>query len=194
MKDQKEFFNEKAEIWDEICHHDMDKVREILDMIHIPLDAKILDVGTGTGVLIPELVKCISEKGQIIAVDVADKMVEKAKTKHTYPNVSFKCMDALMIEDKDYDVITCYSMFPHFDDKEKAIYSLADKLLKNGKLAICHSQSREAINQLHGAADDRVKEDRLPRKEIIEAYMKQAGLSLVQAVDTEDMFVLIGEK
>ena len=50
---KKDFFNEKAEIWDEITVHDLEKVQYITEMLNIQGDDKILDVGTGTGIMIP---------------------------------------------------------------------------------------------------------------------------------------------
>lgn len=45
-----------------------------------------------------------------------------------------------------FDYAICYSVFPHLDDKQLAIKNIAEYLKNGGKLAICHSQSREAIS------------------------------------------------
>lgn len=194
MKSQKDFFNEKAEIWDEICPHDISKVKTIIDMLNIEKGASVLDVGTGTGVLVPELSSRVGEAGRILAVDVSDKMIEVCERKHKYKNAQFKCVDALVLKENNYQYITCYSMFPHFQDKKEALNILAQKLSKNGKLIICHSQSRDAINSLHQTAGEEVKEDKLPTIETLEKYFSEAGLKTVHTVDNDEMFVIIGEK
>lgn len=194
MKSQKDFFNEKAEIWDEICIHDIVKVKTILDMLDIEKGASVLDVGTGTGVLVPELSSRVGEAGSILAVDVSDKMIEVCERKHKYKNAQFKCVDALVLKENNYQYITCYSMFPHFQDKKEALTILAQKLSEKGKLIICHSQSRDAINSLHQTAGEEVKEDRLPTIETLEKYFSEAGLKTVHTVDNDEMFVIIGEK
>jgi cyclopropane fatty-acyl-phospholipid synthase-like methyltransferase len=47
------FFNERAEIWDEISVHNLEKVQYITELLGIRSDDRILDIGTGTGIMIP---------------------------------------------------------------------------------------------------------------------------------------------
>ena len=53
----REFFNGLAYKWDEMCHHDDKKIRKILDLADIKKESKILDIGTGTGILISYLLE-----------------------------------------------------------------------------------------------------------------------------------------
>ncbi|WP_339362923.1 class I SAM-dependent methyltransferase, partial [Vallitalea maricola] len=190
------FFNSVADSWDEMCNHDMKKVEYILDLVDIQAGSRILDVGTGTGVLIPSLYKRVTGSGKIKAVDMAEKMIEVARKKNNYDNVVFECNDILKNKDDEayYDYIICYSMFPHFHCKEEAVEKLSRKLKRGGKLTICHSQSRDAINKLHKRVDDTVKEDNLPEMEKLEQYFSEYGLKVVEQVDNEDMFVVIGSR
>lgn len=196
MKLKKDFFNRVADSWDEMCNHDMKKVEYILDLVDIQAGSKILDVGTGTGILIPSLYKRVTSSGKIKAIDMAENMIEVAKKKNNYDNVIFECNDILKNNGDEtcYDYIICYSMFPHFQCKEEAVEKLTQKLKKGGKLTICHSQSREAINNLHKRVDDTVKEDNLPKMEILTEYLLESGLKVVKEVDNEDMFVVIGSR
>lgn len=196
MKSQTAFFNSVAENWDEMCRHDMIKVDFMLELLQVEEGQQLLDVGTGTGILIPSLVKRIGTTGSIKGIDLAEKMIEVAKQKNNFSNVVFKCEDALdyNIDESSYDAIICYSMFPHFEDKEKAVAVLAKKLKANGKLMICHSQSRVAINTIHRKANEVVREDNLPPVEVIEAYFLKAHLNVIQVIDNEEMFVVLGCK
>jgi len=61
--------------------------------------------------------------------------------KQTYPNVDFVLADVMAFEADDlFDIVICYSSFPHFPDKESSIKKMAELLKPRGKLAICHSQ------------------------------------------------------
>lgn len=129
------------------------------------MENNILEVGTGTGILIPNLSQRVGKSGSIKAMDMAKNMVELAMKRNNYENVSFECGDVLeMKHDKvNYDQIICYSMFPHFKSrKAEAIDILAQKLKDGGKLVICHSQSREEKNNLHKKVNEAVKEDNYP--------------------------------
>lgn len=192
----REFFNSMAKKWDSIVNHDERKINKILNMVQIKEGSKVLDVGTGTGVLIPFLYSYAGNTGKIIAVDEAEKMIDVAKKKYSYENVEFVAGDVLEIElPEDYfDYIMCYSMFPHFGDKKTAVEKLARYLKKTGKFVICHSQSREAINNLHKEVSEVVKNDRLPPVSVIRDYYKVAGIEVIAEIDNENMFVVIGRK
>ena len=194
MNAQMEFFNRVASSWDQSCHHDMSKVESILDLAGIQKGSRILDVGTGTGVLVPSLARRVAETGRVRAVDVAEKMIEVAAGNHRYGNVEFECRDALVHEKSVYDHVICYSMFPHFQDKREAIEKLAGKVKSGGCLMICHSQSRLAINRLHRRVDQAVKNDELPSMEILKGYFIDSGLSVKVEIDDTEMFVIIGER
>ncbi|MGI6577982.1 MAG: class I SAM-dependent methyltransferase [Eubacteriales bacterium] len=192
----RDYFNSVAENWDQIVNHDPGKIEGILTLAGVKEGDIVLDVGTGTGVLIPYLYKRISDTGKIVAVDVADKMIEVAKRKYPYPNVSFVVGDAQDIEagKGSLDFVICYSMFPHFSDKRAAVINLSRYLRKGGRLVIAHSQSRQAINDLHQNASEEVRNDRLPSADVLREYYFEAGLDVVEVVDSDEMFVVIGQK
>jgi 2-polyprenyl-3-methyl-5-hydroxy-6-metoxy-1,4-benzoquinol methylase len=196
MKPQKDYFNERAHTWDEKCPHDMRKVGDILDLLGIREGHRILDAGTGTGVLVPGLSARVSLSGHVKAVDLAEKMIDIARRKNIFLNVSFECTDALETGEGEalYDHIICYSMFPHFQEKAEAVRNLAGKLKTGGKLAICHSQGRRAINLLHERSADTVTFDALPDMRTLKNYFLESGLAVDQEIDTEEMFVLTGCK
>lgn len=192
----KEFFNSVAEKWDTICNHDRDKINQILDLLDIGEGGRILDVGTGTGILVPFVLSRVGRIGKITAVDLAEKMLEVARKKFDYPNVQFIQGDILEMElpENNYDFILCYSVFPHFADKQLAILRMSKYLKKGGKFAICHSQSREDINNLHKNASEAVSKDNLPDIDTIKGYIINAGMDAVCEVDNEKMYVIIGRK
>ncbi len=84
MKSQIEFFNSMAGRWDEIIHIDDKKINYALDQLNIKNEDTIIDVGTGTGVMIPFLLNKIGEKGEMLAVDNAENMLNIAKNKFEF--------------------------------------------------------------------------------------------------------------
>lgn len=196
MNIQREFFDSMAEKWDTVCQHDMNRVQYIISLLNIDWGARILDVGTGTGVLIPLLAEQVGTEGSIMAIDVSEKMLEVARRKYILNNVTFVCDDVFKADlpEASFDFVICYSVFPHFKDKQSAINNLSRYLGIGGKLAICHSQSREAINRLHKDASYAVAEDNLPSLTVIKGYLSNADLRIIKEIDNEEMYVVIGEK
>ncbi|NMA65489.1 MAG: class I SAM-dependent methyltransferase, partial [Clostridiaceae bacterium] len=73
MVTQKIFFNSMAQRWDIFCRHDKEKIDFILNLLNIKYGSRILDVGTGTGILIPFLINKVGDQGEITAVDFSEK-------------------------------------------------------------------------------------------------------------------------
>jgi len=196
MITQRDYFNDMAETWDEHCHHDPVKINRLLNMLDIQKGSACLDVGTGTGVLIPYLLNRVGEEGIIVAIDLSDKMLKVAQGKYAYPNVNFVCGDVLEggLPGGAFDAVVCYSVFPHFTDKLAAVRILSQNLKKGGKLLIGHSQSREHINRMHMNAPQAVAGDSLPDMVTIRAYMEAAGMKVLGWVDDEAMFAAVAGK
>jgi len=196
LSTQKKFFDSMAKEWDIICQHDTNKIKHIVNLLNIDKGAKVLDVGTGTGILIPYIRERIGEQGKILAIDFSDKMLEIAMKKYSNDNVSFVCGDiletALPIE--YFEFIICYSFFPHFFNKQLAVKTLVKYLKKDGKFAICHSQSRREINNLHENISKAVSEDKLPQMNVIKEYLNKFGLKTNTEIDNDEMFVIISKK
>jgi demethylmenaquinone methyltransferase/2-methoxy-6-polyprenyl-1,4-benzoquinol methylase len=193
---RREFFNSMAGTWDERCRYDHYRINEILDMLPIRKGDDVLDVGTGTGILIPFLLERIGEKGTIIAVDMAEKMIEIAQKKYCYDNLFFIADNVFTagLPEEVFDLIICYSVFPHFDDQAIAVKLLARYLKIGGTIAICHSRGREEINRKHENASPAVANDHLPPATVVEGYLEAGGCGIETLVDTKRLYVLTGRK
>ena len=114
------FFDTMAERWDAVCVHDPGKIRTILDRTNLRQNARILDVGCGTGILESYLLPY--EPRQIVAIDIAGQMIEKARMKYPdHPLIEFLQEDAMSYEGKGFDYIILYSAYPHFMRPERLI-------------------------------------------------------------------------
>jgi SAM-dependent methyltransferase len=136
----RKYFNEKAAHWDQMVE---DKTLQGLDLIIKGLEIKpgsvVLDVGTGTGILIPFLKEAVGDSGSIVALDLAEEMLKRAKEKHG-EQVRYVQGDIVNtpFEDNSFDEMICNSCFPHFQDKEVAVKEMMRILKPGGRVTVCH--------------------------------------------------------
>lgn len=186
------FFNKKAEIWDQIVEHDDKKIKKVINNIKSVKNPEILDVGSGTGVLIPYLTKKFGELSKITAIDFAENMIAVSRKKHKqYKNIKYIIADIYSIElNSSYDLIFSYSVFPHFNDKKGILKKFKSNLNEEGKVIIFHSQSREKINNLHKKASSEVNSDYLPAAIDLANMAEMLGYKVLQIIDNNELYLV----
>ncbi|CEH33890.1 class I SAM-dependent methyltransferase [Romboutsia lituseburensis] len=194
--EQRDFFDSIAKEWDNIIEVNEEKINTLLSKVDIKDNDNILDVGTGTGVLIPFL-KNLNTKGIIKGVDISSGMLDIASQKFKdTKNVSFEALDIenSSLEEK-YDKIILYSMFPHLKNKTNTIKILVENNLnKDGKLIIAHSNSREFLNNMHKEKDKSVSEDRLIPIKDQKTLFEQVNLNVLDAYEDDEIYYLVVNK
>lgn len=163
------FFDSIADRWDELCTHDSGKLQYILKQTTLGKGMRILDVGCGTGVLESYLLP--HSPSQIVAVDVSQQMIVRARSKYAVPTVDFRCLDVMELKDETFDYIIAYSVFPHFEEPQKLIAHLAGLLCPGGELVICHSEGRDSINGHHDKHAGKLSQG-LPPAELLGRWME----------------------
>ncbi len=187
-----EFFNNAAARWDETVRHDTNKIQSLLEKVAVKPGQHILDVGSGTGVLVPFLLNLVGSEGTVVAVDISEKMVETARRKIADPRLSFLVLDIEQsgLSGRLFDVIICYSVFPHFEKPEKALSNMYNLLIAGGILVIMHSDSRETINNRHRRIGGPVGGHELPAVEKLQELAQSVGFKKVKAEENESYYFL----
>ena len=192
---QVDFFNSIAEKWDSTITVDKEKIHKLLSQISIKNGDSILDVGTGTGVLIP-FYNQINKDGKMTGVDIFEGMLNVAKRKFSnLNNVNFEVLDVEndFIQSK-FDKVVLYSMFPHLNNKVETIKKLVNNNLKsNGKLLIADYDSREFLNNMHSNTDERVSKDRLIDVNKQKELFENADLKVTKAYEDDLIYYLVIE-
>lgn len=190
MNQVKDFFNKLAPQWDTLCVHNKEKIKTLLHLVAIKEEATILDIGCGTGIL--ETFLLHYNPNAIVAVDLAEQMIEEAVKKYDDPRITFRCMDVMQIEKEQYDYIFIYSAFPHFKDVEGLLQKIEHLLLPGGKVIICHSESRDKINGHHEAKASDVSCG-LPEAKVLAERMS-TYFRIEASIDNEAFYMVIGRK
>jgi ubiquinone/menaquinone biosynthesis C-methylase UbiE len=192
-----EYFDQLAPIWDtELTPERLKCLGKIVKELGIKPGYYVLDIGSGTGVLLPFLIAELGDEGKIVALDFSAEMLGQAQAKNFPPIVGFAQADVLAIPlaDNSVDLAICNSVFPHFNDKVKALKEIARVLRNNGRLVICHTMSREMLNQLHQSAGGVIANDLLPPEFQLRGLIKQAGLKITHFEDSPERYLVIAEK
>jgi len=187
----KEYFNNIAEKWDSMCHHNPYKISAILTLAEIQKNSRILDIATGTGIFIPHLLK--QEPAEIVAIDLSELMIVQAQKKYHNPLIHFDVADFYNFNQNGFDFAIAYSAYPHFLDKEAFVKQLAGCLKPNGRFMIAHSESKETINGRHSG--DQVREVSSSLKDALtESKHFKAAFSIDMLVDTDELYIISGKK
>lgn len=139
-------------------------------------EGRLLDVGTGHGALIPNLVKAGLYANQITGIDLSTEMIRNAK--ETYRGVEFIAMDFLQFNPDDgYDGILFCSSLHDLPDMKVSLAKAASLLKPEGKLVILHAQGgTHVVGQVK--ANPVMVKRKLPTAEELEEIAKENNLSL----------------
>ena len=194
---EKDFFNSVASRWDLIAIHDPEKLRHIAGLSGIAGGDFILDVGTGTGVLLPWLLSSLGDSGRLFALDIAEQMIAEASKKNQAGNLTFINGDYLEYHpDRSFDVIYAYSCFPHFGDPRRFLEHSRLLLTPGcGRLVIAHSESRSRINACHTDISGGLSSLELPPVGVLARLASKIGFDILGSRDDNDYYyICLGRK
>ena len=191
------FFNTCADTWDNIRNTNPQVLERLMELANIPVGSTVLDVGSGTGVLLPYLHAAVGAGGEITAVDFSEKMLAKAQEKFAnLGNINFCVGDILEMKlpTENYDVVICLNFFPHLHTrKEEFIRKIKSFLKIGGSLIIMHDISRETVNNIHRESEV-VMEHRLPEAKVVREMFSTCGYGKVSTYEDDTLYFVKGSK
>lgn len=190
------FFNQKAATWDEtVAEKDAAKLQRISQRLEIQPGSTVLDVGTGTGVFLPFILKKVGNRGRLVALDIAEEMLKRARAKGFRENIAYLQADIATppLYDEVFDAVVCYSSFPHFQNKAAALKETHRVLKKGGRLFICHTSSRKEINDIHRQIP-LLTNDLLPGEGEMAEMLSAAGFAGVEVYDGDGSYFASARK
>lgn len=191
------FFNDRADTWDE--GHDAHGVavsERLIRSLGIKRGSRVLDVGCGTGLIIPWLLEAVGKEGRVTALDIAERMLHLARSKHEAPNLEYIHADIASAPflDRSFDEVVCHNCFPHVSDKQGAAREMFRLLRPGGRVTVCHNESREAVNALHRGMGGEVGGDMLPDERGMRDIFHKAGFEEISILDGEHLYIMQARK
>lgn len=191
---KQQFFDKHAKHWD--CHKPHKNLKRVIKEADIRKDSTICDVGTGTGVLVPYLVKKIGENGKLIAIDYSKEMIKKAKENWKNLPVKFVLADIHSTDfpDNYFDYVVCNACFPHFERKKIALKEIHRILKKGGTIIISHPTGKEFVNKLHRETGGCIGKDILPEAGTLAKLLKQCNFTPLKVIDEPEFYFISAVK
>lgn len=191
--DERSFFDQLAPTWDdnEILSTP-DKVNFIVDFFDIQPGQEVLDLGTGTGVLLPYIAQRVGKDGKIVAVDYSTGMLDRAKIKFSElsPSPEFLNLD---FENEtipgEYDRIILYCVYPHLHTPIETLKWIEKVNLKDGGIiSIAFPCNEDFINNIHKEKNS--ESDLLLSASGLTDLLKKNGFDASMACGSDDAYVV----
>jgi ubiquinone/menaquinone biosynthesis C-methylase UbiE len=127
---------------------DTQRPAELVAALGLKPGMTVADIGTGAGYMLPFLSRAVGPSGRVIAEDIFDDFLDKARKKagdEKLTNVTFVRggeTDPNLMENS-VDVILCLDSYHHYDFPEKMLAGFHKALRPGGRLAIVEFYRRE---------------------------------------------------
>ena len=191
----RQFFDQAAVDWDALeVEETCVRLREIVAGLGIAPGAAVLDVGCGTGILLPLLRESMNGDGHVVALDLSGEMLKRALGKGQPAIYVQVDAESLPLPEGAFDWVICNAVFPHFPDKWRALSEASRVLREGGRLVICHTASRQTINEFHRSVGGVVSHDTIPDEKAMRQLLQEAGLGEVRVRDEPDRYLVLGQR
>jgi ubiquinone/menaquinone biosynthesis C-methylase UbiE len=190
---KKAFFDRISHDWDEehSAPEEEQRTRAFTRHFDLKPGERVLDVGCGTGRLIPFLKEYIGQEGILVAVDFSKEMLDIGREKHRFKRLYFFQGDAhrLALKDHSFTTVICMALFPHLGDKAGALKEFRRLLIPGGTLFITHQMSRQELNRFHQEVKGPVTRDLLPDEVEMRGLFASAGYKNLSIRDEPSLYI-----
>ncbi|MCD6319656.1 MAG: class I SAM-dependent methyltransferase [Candidatus Desulfofervidaceae bacterium] len=150
----------------------------------------ILDVGAGTGVLIPHFLRY--KPKHIIACDLSAKMLAVLKKKFPAVEIYQTDIKDLRLPDASIDVAFLNAVWPNIGDKSGALKNLSRIIKRGGRLVISHPEGKEFVKGLKKAMPFPL--DTLPEQSELKKLLKRFNFILQLYIDEPRFYYALGAR
>ena len=190
-KSQKELFDRLYRLFEPPLPEGVpERLEEIVRAGGILPGDTVLDIGSGTGILIPIIKRY--KPSQIYACDLSEKMLSQLKT--NYPDVQTFLTDVkdLRLPQASVDVAFLNACYPNIADKAGAFDNLSRIVKPGGRVVISHPMGKTFILSLKDAMSFPL--DEFPGRQSAEELFKPYGFEVASFTDQAQLYILVLKK
>jgi SAM-dependent methyltransferase len=141
-----------------------------LQISGLPSDARILDLGCGTGGNLAML----SQYGQVLGVELDEQAAQLARERGVAPVIRGKLPDALPLENGTFDCVTLLDVLEHIADDRATLNAVNTLLAPDGRVLI----TVPAFPFLWGPHDEAHHHQRRYRADQLRGLLQAAGFEI----------------
>jgi ubiquinone/menaquinone biosynthesis C-methylase UbiE len=153
---------------------------------------RVFEPGCGAGPLTRRLAEWVGPYGRVLALDSCEGMTarcERVVNGHGHVEVRRGFAENEVLEEKAWDLVLCFRLYPHLDNPMKFLQQCRRGLVPEGDLVVANLEGSASLNALHAGLHG-VHNDRMPSGDRLAALLAEQGWRVEEAVDTpEEYFV-----
>lgn len=187
---QRRYFNENVDIFEPPLPKGVPaRLHATVRASGIQPGDKVLDVGTGTGILISFILKY--RPSEVHGCDLAENMLECVK--HKFPRVVTHLCDIseLQLPADSLDVVFINGCFSNIIDKSASLDNLYRILRPKGRLVISHPLGRRFIVELKKSTPFHL--DLLPDEAEARDLLETHGFEIIKFIDESEFYLVVAE-
>ena len=167
-----------------------ERLEQIVAAASILEGQTVLDVGAGTGILVPHIRPY--RPGRIIACDLSEKMLERLCG--NYPEVEAIRSDVrdLALPDRSIDAVFINACYPNIADKAGAFVNLFRMMKPGGRMVVSHPLGRRFVESLKKSSPFPL--DVLPEKPEAKQMLCPLGFDIRSFVDETELYILVAAR
>jgi len=147
----------------------------------------VLDVGSGTGILIPIIQKY--KPSRIYACDLSGDMLNQLKENYSSVKTILADVRDLRLPDQCMDVVFINACYPNIVDKAGAFSNISRMMKLKGRLVISHPLGKAFISSLKSSMPFAL--DDFPEEPKASALLKPFGFEIETFIDEPKLYVLV---
>lgn len=198
---QKRYFDKRVDVFCQPIPGEIEsKTNKIVRLSGVGEKTKVLDVGSGVGVLIKHFLEQGVSPTNILGCDLSDEMIAIAKSR--YPGVVFWQGDIVDLESdinsipehlRNVDRVFFNACFGNMWDQELTLKNALLRLSKSGGIVISHPLGARFVEALK-KSDPEIVPHSLPSLENLNSWKKNLEFKVADFIDEKDFYYVYLER
>ena len=184
---QRECFNELVDLFDPPLPEGVpERLDQIVASAHIARGEVVLDIGTGTGILVPIIHEY--DPAKIFACDLSDAMLARLREQYEYAETILADARDITLLDASIDVVFMNACYPNIVDKKATFTNISRMVKQGGRMVISHPMGKSFIDTIREESPFPL--DDFPERSDAETLIEPYGFDIKEFIDEPKIYIL----